>query len=279
MPSPASELHQHRDRVRRAAGRHQPLALRRHGLRLRALGRAAPQPHRAAVAALGAGLGPPRSRPRPARSRGSACSRAAPRPRRRRKARLKSSSPPSAVAVTRSCSAHSRVSSVVWAKVASWRSSTRMWRNRSAVRSRTCGLSCSSRNVRSTRSPESSAPRSPSRASWSAYTRANSSSRARRLRSASVSSGSASASAATCSWPVISAFSRSMRETKPASSGAGFPRISCRRRLRSSIDSSSSATRSARLTAAKSGARPASSASSRSSRSQKELNVCTCSSS
>ncbi len=70
-----------------------------------------------------------------------------------------------------------------------------------------------------------------------------------------------------------------MRDTKLASSGAGLPRISWRRRLSSPWRSSSSASRSAGVTAVKKGSRPASSASSASSREQKEWKVPTCSSS
>src|SRR5436190_7311398 len=53
-----------------------------------------------------------------------------------------------------------------------------------------------------------------------------------------------------------------MRATKLAISGAGLPRISCRRRVRSSIRSSISASRSAGVTVAKNGSSPASIASS-----------------
>jgi hypothetical protein len=90
---------------------------------------------------------------------------------------------------------------------------------------------------------------------------------------------SSSAWAVSSSGVTIACFSRSMRDTKPASSGAGLPRISWRRSVSPCSSSSSSATRSAGATGTKSGSRPASTASSRRSASQKEPKVCTESSS
>src|SRR3954471_11520340 len=66
-----------------------------------------------------------------------------------------------------------------------------------------------------------------------------------------------------------------MRATKLAISGAGLPRISWRRSVRSSIRSSSRATRSAGVTVAKNGSSPASIASSCSMRAQKSWKVVT----
>ena len=66
---------------------------------------------------------------------------------------------------------------------------------------------------------------------------------------------------------------------KLASSGAGLPRISCRRSVRSSIRSSISASLSAGVTGETNGSMPASSASSWSRRVQKEWKVATHSSS
>ena len=70
-----------------------------------------------------------------------------------------------------------------------------------------------------------------------------------------------------------------MRSTKLASSAAGLPRKSWRRRLSSPMRSSSSASRSAADTGTVNGSSPAASASSRSRRAQKSGAVWTASSS
>ena len=72
------------------------------------------------------------------------------------------------------------------AKFVSWNSSTSTCGCRAATRWRTCGFSCSSRKACRIRSPKSSAPDSPRKRSWSAYTCANSCSRSAWVRSASL---------------------------------------------------------------------------------------------
>ena len=284
--------HQHADLLGRHAAGDQLLGLGGHGLRLRALRAAAPEAH-AAAARAGELLRPRRigARPRPPR-RGCAgpsgsCARASPPWRRAARARSRAGSsrrPAEAVdrLVVVADHGHVRCSSTAGAAACPGRSSCPGTRPRAragsgrATRSRTCGRSCSSRNARRIRSPKSSAPRSAEQAvvvrvearelelargaGAFGVGRPRPPSRARPRR------GSSSAE-------TISSFSRSMRATKLASSGAGLPRISWWRSDRSSIRSSSSASRSAGVTGERNGSTPASSASSRSRRRQKAWNV------